>query len=117
MQIIIFFSVEAWSTHLKTTNHISGWIPMKSNNNSLCHVAWKHYLNDVPLRVDIQVRPVSVPDSSYYFPGIGSAQRDGIIQSPYGGVLYKYNNHSVMMYAPNRLNAKSTGYAIYTGII
>ncbi|XP_060084629.1 uncharacterized protein LOC132563886 [Ylistrum balloti] len=74
---------------------------------------FEHELNVIPVKVDVQVTPKSDPQS--IFPGVGSAQRDDDEDGPYGGVVYKYNDGSVIVYAPNRWDGFSTGSVIYTG--
>ncbi|XP_071130917.1 uncharacterized protein [Mytilus edulis] len=105
----------SWGTKLQTTNHISGWIPMRSQDNNLSYHVWKHNLNDLPVRVDVQVKPQTGSDTDYVFPGIAAAQRDDSMTLPYGGIVYKYNKNSVMLYAPNKHSGKPSGHAIYTG--
>ncbi|CAG2237953.1 unnamed protein product [Mytilus edulis] len=114
--VIIFpDEVVSWGTKLQTTNHISGWIPMRSQDNSLSYHVWNHNLNDLPIRVDVQVKPQTGSDTGYFFPGIAAAQRDDSMALPYGGIVYKYNKDSVMLYAPNKHSGKPSGNAIYTG--
>ncbi|XP_076075918.1 uncharacterized protein LOC143046703 isoform X2 [Mytilus galloprovincialis] len=114
--VIIFpDEVVSWGTKLQTTNHISGWIPMRSQDNSLSYHVWNHSLNDLPVRVDVQVKPKTGTDTDYVFPGIAAAQRDDSLKVPYGGIVYKYNKDSVMLFAPNKHLGKPSGHAIYTG--
>ncbi|CAG2199517.1 unnamed protein product [Mytilus edulis] len=88
---------------------------MRSQDNSLSYHVWNHNLNDLPVRVDVQVKPQTGTDTDYVFPGIAAAQRDDSMALPYGGIVYKYNKNSVMLYAPNKHLGKPSGHAIYTG--
>ncbi|VDI44333.1 Hypothetical predicted protein [Mytilus galloprovincialis] len=88
---------------------------MRSQDNSLSYHVWNHNLNDLPIRVDVQVKPQTGSDTGYFFPGIAAAQRDDSMALPYGGIVYKYNKDSVMLYAPNKHSGKPSGNAIYTG--
>ncbi|VDI44332.1 Hypothetical predicted protein [Mytilus galloprovincialis] len=88
---------------------------MRSQDNNLSYHVWNHNLNDLPVRVDVQVKPQTGTDTDYVFPGIAAAQRDDSMALPYGGIVYKYNKNSVMLYAPNKHLGKPSGHAIYTG--
>lgn len=108
-------TVSSWGTKLQTTAHVSEWIPMRSQENNLSYHVWNHNLNDLPVRVDVQVKPQTGTDTDYVFPGIAAAQRDDSMALPYGGIVYKYNKDSVMLFAPNKHLGKPSGHAIYTG--
>ncbi|VDI03968.1 Hypothetical predicted protein [Mytilus galloprovincialis] len=115
VNLFSFKTVSSWGTKLRTTAHVSGWIPMRSQDNNLSYRVWMHNFNDLPVRVDVQVKPQTGTDTDYVFPGIAAAQRDDSLKVPYGGIVYKYNKNSVTMYAPNKHSGEPSGHAIYTG--
>ncbi|CAG2195300.1 unnamed protein product [Mytilus edulis] len=89
---------------------------MQSQNDNMSQVEWHHGLKEIPVKVDIQVKPWTTGgESEYYFPGVGSGQRSDDVNSPYGGIVYKYSKESVVLYAPNRHDGYPSGYAVYTG--
>lgn len=82
---------------------------MNSQDESLSFLSWQHELNSLPVKVDVQVKPVSGSENGFVFPGIASAQRESSENCPYRGILYKDNPTSVLLYAlNNHKNNEST---------
>ncbi|XP_033755208.1 uncharacterized protein LOC117338115 isoform X2 [Pecten maximus] len=96
----------------KPPDFTSPYILMEAQTDQSKEIV-EHGLNEVPIKVDVQVRAINTTDP--VFPGLGSSQRDDDEPAPYGGVVYKYNDISVVLYAPNRNDGSSSGTIIYTG--
>ncbi|XP_060075295.1 uncharacterized protein LOC132554984 [Ylistrum balloti] len=96
----------------KAPDFTSSYILMEAQTDQSEEIV-EHGLNEVPIKVDVQVKPINTSD--YVFPGLGSAQRDDDEPGTYGGVVYKYNDISVVLYVPNRNDDSSSGTIIYTG--
>ncbi|XP_033755777.1 uncharacterized protein LOC117338529 [Pecten maximus] len=101
-------------TCLQPPNYVSSYVKLKAQS---VHSEAIIQLNitQVPIKVDIQVRPISGSDTNFVFPGLGSSQRDDDKSGVYGGVVYKYNETSVKLYVPNRHDNSGDGTVIFTG--
>ncbi|XP_062616091.1 uncharacterized protein LOC134277801 [Saccostrea cucullata] len=86
--------VVAWRIE---TLYISDWFDVTVNGTSPFQI--NHYLNEMPAKVDVQVKVVH-GGQSYIFPGIGSTQRDDDIASEYGGVASLYDSQHVKLFVP-----------------
>ncbi|XP_062588072.1 uncharacterized protein LOC134249739 [Saccostrea cucullata] len=78
-------------------------------------VTLEHECGDFPAKVEIQVRPKTGNWTNFYFPGIGSSQRDDDRNKTYGGIVYKYNKDEVVLFIPGANDGYSSGTIIYTG--
>ena len=74
-----------------------------------------HNLGEYPVKVDIQIK-INENGSEYIFSGIGSSQKDDDMLGSYGGVVYKYNKHIVILSFPYRENGPNVSRGLaYTG--
>ncbi|XP_069112835.1 uncharacterized protein [Argopecten irradians] len=123
MKLLVFILISVSLKCLKDANGTCGdcfkppeftspYITMEAQTDQSEEIV-EHGLGEVPIKVDVQVRAINTTD--HVFPGLGSAQRDDDQPGPYGGVVYKYNDVSVVFYAPNRNDGSSSGTIIYTG--
>nr|XP_022344590.1 uncharacterized protein LOC111137430 isoform X2 [Crassostrea virginica] len=78
-------------------------------------VTLEHECGEFPAKVELQIRPLAGNSSNFYFPGLGSAQRDDDINRTYGGIVYKYNKFEVILYIPKANDGYPSGVIIYTG--
>ncbi|XP_062588073.1 uncharacterized protein LOC134249741 [Saccostrea cucullata] len=105
-----------------TTNPkaISGtWFPVKAQSsiqdNDVSFITeMEESCNELPLKVDVQVRLHT--GSDFIFPGSGITQRTDDSDSPYGGVVYKYKaDSSIRIMVPKRENGKASGVSVFSG--
>ena len=83
--------------------------------NGTSPVTIPHPLNEIPGKVDVQVK-VTHGGQDYFFPGIGSGQSDDDILAQYGGVAYLYNHLHVRVFIPKeRSDSHGIGRVITTG--
>ncbi|XP_061187999.1 uncharacterized protein LOC133196069 [Saccostrea echinata] len=78
-------------------------------------ITLEHECGDFPAKVEIQIRPKTGNWTNFYFPGIGSSQRDDDRNETYGGIVYKYNKDEVVLIIPGVNDGYSSGTIIYTG--
>lgn len=78
-------------------------------------VTLEHECGEFPAKVELQIRPLAGNSSNFYFPGLGSAQRNDDINRTYGGIVYKYNKFEVILYIPKANDGYPSGVIIYTG--
>ena len=74
--------------------------------------------NNLPAKLDVQIRPTSGPHKNFIFPGIPSAQRDDDVNSTYGGVVYYYSEGDANIFVPNKATSSpgfGAGRNIFTG--
>lgn len=90
---------------------------MEAQNSQKSEITVRHGLNELPSLVDVQVKPEDGFNDGFIFPGIGSAQRDDDLNTPYGGIVYMYNENTTVLMAPNKNDDFSSGSIIYTGTI
>lgn len=101
-------------TCLQPPNYVSGYVKLKAQSiQSEATIALN--ITDIPIKVDVQVKPISGNNTDYVFPGLGSSQQDDDKPGTYGGVVYKYNDTSVKLYVPNRNDNSADGTVIFTG--
>lgn len=93
---------------------VSDWLPIKSQGGNDSQVIFNHGLNELPYKVVVEVKVLS-GRSDYIFHAIGSASADDDLPYDYGGIVYLYDENTVVAMAPNVFNGKPFGYAIYTG--
>lgn len=90
-----------WGTCLLEPQFISHWSKIIAQDLTHSSAISEHGIGSVPLKVDVQIRPEdSQPENHFYFPGIGSSQRDDDVNSPYGDIVYYYNQESVSLFSP-----------------
>ena len=83
--------------------------------NGTSPVTIPHPLNEIPGKVDVQVK-VTHGGQDYFFPGIGSGQSDDDILAQYGGVAYLYNHLHVLVFIPKeKPSSQGIGRVITTG--
>lgn len=73
---------------------VSEWVLMNAADEDSTYVVFNHSLNDVPVRVEVQVR-ASTNDT---FPGLSSAYNGGSVPGRRGGVICRYNDQSIELY-------------------
>lgn len=100
---------------VKHPTFISSWTKIVAQDSSQSEIVINHNLNEIPIKVDVQVKQVTGNDTDFIFTGIGSAQRDDDYDSIYGGIVYMYDNNSVILIAPNRNDGSNKGVSIFTG--
>ncbi|XP_021374252.1 uncharacterized protein LOC110463739 [Mizuhopecten yessoensis] len=101
-------------TCLQPPDYVSSFIKLKAQSTQ-SEAIILHNIAEVPIKVDVQVKPISGNDTNYFFPGLGSSQQDDDKQGVYGGVVYKYNETAVKLYVPNRNDGSGDGSVIFTG--
>lgn len=109
---------DCFGTCLKPPAFISNWTDIVAQDPSLSEIVIRHDLGELPVKVDVQVKPVDKTSGKvddFIFNGIGSAQRDDDFNDTYGGVVYIYNETTVTLIVPNKLDGFTSGYAVYTG--
>ena len=94
---------------------ISKWLHMKTSDSKLSRVIIEHGLNELPAKVDVQVRSVSGTDYDWIFPGASVSQGDDDTGEDYGGVIYFYNSTHVTLCVPVDSNNDGQGYVVTTG--
>ncbi|XP_062610564.1 uncharacterized protein LOC134272334 [Saccostrea cucullata] len=76
---------------------ISDWHQLSVNDLSPLPIP--HSLNELPAKVDVQVK-ITHSGKEYIFPGLGSVPKDDDIPTEYGGVAYAYNSSHVLLFVP-----------------
>ncbi|XP_052063096.1 uncharacterized protein LOC127702834 [Mytilus californianus] len=106
-----------WTTCLQKPYFISpSWNPITAHDKVSTQQTIEHEIGTFPIKVDVQVRPgINRPERQFYFSGLGSSQRDDDIDSPYGGLVFYYNDEAVVVFAPNKHDGHNVGKVIYTG--
>ncbi|CAC5375287.1 unnamed protein product [Mytilus coruscus] len=106
-----------WTTCLQKPHFISpSWIKITAQDKASTQQTIEHDIGTFPIKVDVQVRPgINRPERQFYFSGLGSSQRDDDIDSPYGGLVFYYNDEAVVVSAPNKHDGHNVGKVIYTG--
>ena len=89
-------------------------ITAESNHDSEKTV--RHGLNELPVKLDIQIRQMWGNDIRFIYPGLSSAQMDDDVDVRHGGLVYKYNESHVTIFAPNRHDGYGLGGVVETGI-
>ncbi|KAK3102384.1 hypothetical protein FSP39_010982, partial [Pinctada imbricata] len=94
---------------------VSNWTTLESQTaNSFKHVS--HNCGTLPVNVEVQVRSKSGDQySDFVFNGVSSGMTDDDYPNDYGGVLYKYDDKKVELYAPRVDNDLDHGYSINAG--
>ncbi|CAC5409582.1 CSMD [Mytilus coruscus] len=94
---------------------ISNWIAVTANGDqSEVEFTESHGLNELPMRVDVQVR-VEFNNTYFYFNALNSAQ-SGSYNNEYGGIVYMFNETNVKIIAPGPSNCGTcNGYVVYLG--
>ena len=97
-------------------SYISQWFRMKAYDSQLSTVIIKHGLNELPAKVDVQVKSVSGADNDWIFTGASVTLADDDTSEDYGGVVYFYNETHVILSVPTGSNNnKRQGYVVTTG--
>ncbi|XP_062616090.1 uncharacterized protein LOC134277800, partial [Saccostrea cucullata] len=93
---------------------ISDWHTLSVNDAS--PQAVPHTLNELPAKVDVQVKIIQ-SGKEYIFPGLGSVPKDDDISNEYGGVVYAYNSSHVLLFIPviKSSGGGGTGRVLTTG--
>jgi len=78
------------------------------------NISIPHNLGEYPVKVDVQIK-VTTNDKEYIFTGVGSAHRDDDIDRYYGGTVYVYNEHEIIVTFPIKANNVDKGGIVYTG--
>ncbi|XP_052812036.1 uncharacterized protein LOC128239444 [Mya arenaria] len=95
---------------------ISKWYLMKALDKQLSHLTIEHRLGVLPYKVEVQIRPVSGPNSGWVFKGDSAIRSDDDLNKDYGGILYFYNEEKVELIAPVKGNQnRDVGVIINTG--
>ena len=85
-------------------SYISKWFHMKAYDAKLSKVVIEHSLNELPAKVDVQIKSLSGADNDWIFPGASVYQADDDNGEDYGGVIYLYNETHVILTAPMPYN-------------
>ncbi|WAR08958.1 hypothetical protein MAR_018916 [Mya arenaria] len=95
---------------------ISKWYLMKALDEQLSHLTIEHGLGVLPYKVEVQIRPVSGPNSGWVFKGDSAIRSDDDLNKKYGGIVYFYNEEKVELIAPVKgNNNRDIGVIINTG--
>ena len=100
---------------MKLPSFVSQWFTMASQNPSLAERIIEHGLNELPVKVDVQIKSTSNSDDEWIFPGDCVLQSDDDVWDEYSGVVYLYNETHVHLRAPNKNNNKASGILVSTG--
>ncbi|XP_071128123.1 uncharacterized protein [Mytilus edulis] len=105
------------SNALAPPDVISDWMPIKAYDNPEVDIS--HGLNELPLKVEVQVKVFDrFLNKDMFFLATGSAQKGNDNNLPFGGVLYLYNNETIKILAPGPTNCtrpECTGFLVYLG--
>lgn len=93
---------------------VSDWKIIRSQSNLYSDVTFHHELNVLPYKVVTEVM-VESNQQKYTFKAMGSSYRDDDYWTPYGGIVYVYNETVVRVMAPNNRGGSNRGVIIYTG--
>ncbi|XP_076109787.1 uncharacterized protein LOC143078728 isoform X1 [Mytilus galloprovincialis] len=105
-----------WTTCLQKPHFISPWSKITAHDKASPQQTMEHEIGTFPIKVDVQVRPGdNKPERQFYFSGLGSSQRDDDIDSPYGGLVFYYNDEAVVVSVPNTNDGHNVGKVIFTG--
>jgi hypothetical protein len=103
---------------LAPADFISTWEEIEAYD--VPEVTISHHLNELPLKVEVQVRVYDSGLSKHlYFLAMGSAQKGNDNTHQYGGVVYVYNNEIIKILAPGPAdctNLTRTGSLVYLGM-
>ena len=103
---------------LAPADFISTWEEIEAYD--VPEVTISHHLNELPLKVEVQVRVYDSGLSKHlYFLAMGSAQKGNDNTQQYGGVVYVYNNEIIKILAPGPAdctNLTCTGSLVYLGM-
>ena len=100
---------------MKLPSFVSQWFPMASQNPNLAERVIEHGLNELPVKVDIQMKSTFSSDDKWIFPGDCVLQSDDDVLYEYSRVVYIYNETHVNLRAPNKINNKASGILVSTG--
>ena len=89
---------------IKPPSYISPWIRMKANDAQLSRIVIEHGLNELPAKVDVQIKSVTGADNDWIFSGASVFQADDDPSEDYGGIVYFYNETHVVLIAPKYYN-------------
>ncbi|XP_070570349.1 von Willebrand factor D and EGF domain-containing protein-like [Ptychodera flava] len=116
--VVLLFPFVTANVPLPRPSFTSGWLPIQSQAGDNSFMSIPHYLNELPVFVQVLARAVDGPNAGFLFHGVGSAQIDDDENVDYGGVVYSYNEQTVRLWVPtvyNNNNNNNRGYVIYTG--
>ncbi|WAR08964.1 hypothetical protein MAR_018922 [Mya arenaria] len=95
---------------------VSKWYLMKALDEQLSHLTIEHGLGVLPYKVEVQIRPVSGPNSGWVFKGDSAFRSDDDVNKVYGGIVYFYNEKKVELLEPVKGNQnRDVGVIINTG--
>lgn len=100
---------------IKPPSFVSRWFLIKSYDPKLSEFAIEHGLNELPVKVDVQVKSVSGAYNDWIFTGAPAIQSDDDAGEEYGGVFYLYNETHVILRAPTKSNNAGRGFVVFTG--
>lgn len=100
---------------IKPPSFVSRWFLIKSYDPKLSEFAIEHGLNELPVKVDVQVKSVSGAYNDWIFTGAPAIQSDDDTGEEYGGVFYLYNETHVILRAPSKSNDAGRGFVVFTG--
>lgn len=92
----------------------SVWYNIQAQNSSFPYLKIQHDLGEYPVKVDVQIK-ITLNGTNFIFTGFGSAHRDDDFNERYGGVVYLYNTHEVILTFPLRFNNFAKGGVAFTG--
>ncbi|XP_076113416.1 uncharacterized protein LOC143081066 [Mytilus galloprovincialis] len=93
----------------------SVWCNIQAQNSSFPYLKIQHDLGEYPVKVDVQIK-ITLNGTNFIFTGFGSAHRDDDFNERYGGVVYLYNTHEVILTFPLRFNNFAKGGVAFTGL-
>lgn len=105
-----------FSRCVNSPHFVSPWTEVEAQTQK-SSVTLEHECGEFPVKVELQIRPSSGNWTNFYFPGIGSSQRDDDINRTYGGIVYKYNKDEVILFIPKAKDGYPSGTIIYTGMV
>lgn len=108
------YDFRVFSRCVNSPHFVSPWTEVEAQTQK-SSVTLEHECGEFPAKVELQIRPSSGNWTNFYFPGIGSSQRDDDINRTYGGIVYKYNKDEVILFIPKAKDGYPSGTIIYTG--
>uniref|UniRef100_K1RDD0 Uncharacterized protein n=1 Tax=Magallana gigas TaxID=29159 RepID=K1RDD0_MAGGI len=107
------YDFRVFSRCVNSPHFVSPWTEVEAQTQK-SSVTLEHECGEFPAKVELQIRPSSGNWTNFYFPGIGSSQRDDDINRTYGGIVYKYNKDEVILFIPKAKDGYPSGTIIYT---
>lgn len=104
--------IKLWTNLLPVPVYQSEWRLLTAQSKSHSFAEVSHNLGILPSHVIVQLRVMSGINLGFIFEGQGSAQSGDNNVNSYGGATFAYNENSVRIWAPNKNDGSSKGFAV-----